>query len=117
MATINSFDRYTVRVYGGETGRVGIVLCYNGPIFAGRIDFYPDDATLPEDYLWHPNPVQEYVVLHMPWSRFDSVVSLVREEGPLHLHITANRGSGAVTHGTGHLATTDKEPVGEEEGS
>lgn len=117
MATTHAFDTYTLRLYGGTEGRVALLLCYNGVSFVGRIDFYPDGASLPQDYLWHPNPVSEYVVLHMPMSRFDAILSTVRTEEPLHLYINVDRGIGASTPGQGHLATTDKEPVGEEEGT
>lgn len=117
MATMNAFDSYTVRIYGGATGRVALMLCYNSSAFIGRIDFYPDGVVLPQDYLWHPTPSGEYVVLHMPMSRFESVMSTVRQETPLHLYIDVNRGMGALTQGHGHLATTEKEPVGEEEGT
>lgn len=117
MATTNEFDKYKVRIYGGDEGRIGLLLCYRGNSFVGRIDFYPDGATLPQDFLWHPNPTQEYVVLHMPISRFDAILSTVRVEKPLHLYINVNRGSGAYTNGQGHLATTEKEPIGEEEGT
>lgn len=72
---------------------------------------------MPQDYLWHLNPTQEYVVLHMPMSKFESVISTVRVEGPLHLYINVNREIGALTRGHGHLATTEREPVGEEEGT
>ena len=92
MATTNAFDKYVVRISGGVEGRVGLLLCYRGNSFAGRIDFYPSGAALPQDYLWHPNPTQEYVVLHMPMSRFESVMSTVRVEKPLHLYIDVNRG-------------------------
>lgn len=117
MATTNRFDKYVVRISGGNEGRVGLLLCYSGNSFVGRIDFYPDGATMTQDYLWHPNPVREYVVLHMPMSRFELVMSTVRVEKPLHLYIDVNRGIGAFTRGHGFLATTEKEPVGEEEGT
>ncbi len=117
MATKNAFDKYVVRINGGVEGRTALLLCYKNNIFAGRIDFYPDGTTMPQDYLWHPNPVQEYVVLHMPMSRFEPVMSTVRVESPLHLYINVNREIRASTNGSGHLATTDKEPVGEEEGT
>jgi hypothetical protein len=84
---------------------------------ADRIDFYPEGTGLPQDYLWYPNPVSEYVVLQMPMGRFDAILSTVRTEKPLHLFIDVVRGIGASTNGHGHLATTDKEPVGEEEGT
>ena len=117
MSTTNSFDRYVIRIDGSNTGRTGWLFCYNGNSFVGRIEFYPDGDTLPQDYLWHPSPVGQYVVLHMPMSHFELVISTVRVEKPLHLHINVNRGSGPATHGQGYLATTDKEPVGEEEGT
>ena len=116
MATTNAFDSYKLRIHGGVTGRVALVLCYKSSAFVGRVDFYPDGVDLPQDYLWHPTSTREYVVLHMPMNRFEHVISTVRHEEPLHLYIDVNRGIGAVTHGHGHLATTDKEPVGEEEG-
>ena len=117
MATTNGFDKYVVRITGGNEGRIGLVLCYSGNSFVGRIDFYPDGTTMPQDYLWHPSSVGEYVVVHMPMSRVESVMSTVGMEKPLHLYIDVNRGSGVVTPGQGHLATTEKEPIGEEEGT
>ena len=116
MSTTKNFDKYVVRVSGGNSGRVGLLLCYSGNSFVGRIDFYAENETLPGDYLWHPNPTSTYVVLHMPVNRMESVLSIVRNEKPLNLYISANRGTGASTPGSGHIATTEKEPVGEEEG-
>lgn len=115
MATQKNFDRYEIKIYGGNTDRVGLLTCYHGDAFVGRIDFYPEGATLPQDYLWHPNPMGEYVVLQMPMNRFESVTSIVRTEKPLQLYIDVNRGIGAFTQGHGCLVTSEKEPVGEEE--
>lgn len=117
MATSNPFDSYIVRIHGNAPGRTAILLCYNSGRFAGRIDFYPDGVALPEDYLWHTNPSSASVVLHMPMSRFEAVMSTVREEKPLVLYINVDGGGGASTRGQGHLATSDREPVGEEEGA
>lgn len=117
MATAKAFDSYTLRIYSGAEGRVGLLLCYDRNRFIGRIDFYADGEEMPEGYLWHPTSGQEYIILIMPMSRFDSVVSTVRKESPLQLYINANRGPGVSTKGQGHLATTDREPVGEEEGT
>ncbi|MGH7573317.1 MAG: hypothetical protein ACREMK_15955 [Gemmatimonadota bacterium] len=116
MPTMRSFDRYEIRLYGGNAGRVGLFMCYSGTSFAGRIDFHPDGVAMPQDYLWHPG-TEEYVVLHMPMSRLESVLSTARIEKPLHLYIDVDRGIGAATSGHGYLTTTDKEPVGEEEGT
>lgn len=117
MATTKKFDKYVMRIYGGNEGRIGILLCYKGNSFAGRIDFYPEGESMPQDYLWHPIATGEFVVLHMSINRFGSVMDSVRVEKPLHLYIDVNRGAGASTRGHGHLATTDKEPIGEEEGT
>jgi len=117
MATTNSFDNYVMRISGGNEDRVGLLMCYSGNSFVGRIDFFPDGVAMPQDYLWHTTPTKECVVLHMPMSRFESIMSTVRVEKPLHLYIDVNRGIGAFTRGHGHLATTDKEPIGEEEGT
>ena len=116
MATKKNFNRYEVRIHGGTEGRIGLLMCYKGNSFVGRIDFYPDGAHFPQDYLWHPNPIGEYIVLNMPMSRFESVLSTVRFEKPLQLYIDVNRGTGAFTKGYGYLTTSKKEPVGEEEG-
>lgn len=115
MATRNAFDTYTIKINGGASGRVALLLCYNGGSFVGRIDFYPDGEDLTEDYLWHPGGTGEYVVLHMPMSRLEAVLSTVRQEKPLHLYINVDRGTGATTRGNGYLTTSEKEPVGEEE--
>ena len=117
MPTSKPFDHYEIRINGGNTGRIGLLLCYRGSAFAGRIDFYPEGAALSQDYLWHPTTIGEYVVLHMPMSRFESVASTVRLEKPLHLYIDVNRGIGAFTPGHGYLTTSEREPVGEEEGT
>ncbi len=117
MATQKPFDRYEVKINGGNAGRVGLLMCYAGDAFIGRIDFYPDDTALVPDYLWHPTSIGEYVVLQMPMSRFESVLSTVRFEKPLQLYIDVNRGAGASTQGHGYLATSEKEPVGEQEGT
>ena len=116
MATMNGFDTYKVRIHGGNSGRSAMLLCHDRGAFVGRIDFYADGEELPEDFLWHPNPTAVYVVLNMPMSRFHAVMTTVRQEKPLHLYINVTRSSGNLTHGEGHLATTDEEPVGEHEG-
>jgi hypothetical protein len=116
MATMNGFDTYKVRIHGGNRGRTALLLCYDEGAFVGRIDFYADDVEPPDDLLWHPNPTAEYVVLSMPMSRFHPVMTTVRQEKPLHLYINVDRGGGVLTEGEGHLATTDEEPVGEQEG-
>ncbi|WP_158860083.1 hypothetical protein [Lunatibacter salilacus] len=116
MPTTKIFNKYVVKISGGNDGRVALLSCYIDNSFVGRIDFFPEGTTLTKDYLWHPNPFGEYIVLHMPMSRFESVINTVRYEKPLILYISVNRGNGASTQGSGYLATSEKEPVGEQEG-
>jgi hypothetical protein len=117
MSTTKPFDKYTVTISGGATGRVGLLMCYSGASFVGRIDFYPDVSALPQDYLWHPAGPGEYIVLHMPMGRFENIMTTVRQEKPLQLYIDVDRGIGASTSGHGSITTSDKEPTGEEEGT
>jgi hypothetical protein len=114
---MKGFDRYELRIHGASASQAGMLLCYSGSAFIGRIDFYPDGVAIPQDYLWHPGGTSEYVVLHMPWSRFGDVVATVRVEKPLFLYINVTRGPGATTPGSGYLTTSasEREPVGEEE--
>jgi hypothetical protein len=75
LIVINDKIFSALRIYGSTEGRIALILCYNGTAFVGRIDFYPGGTSLPQDCLWHPNPVSEYIDLHMPMSRFDSILS------------------------------------------
>lgn len=114
MATTKDFDSYEIQISGGNTGRIGLIMCYQGSIFVGRIDFAPDGASLGSDYLWHPSsPTITYVVLQMPISRFQAVAETLRQEKPLQLYIDVNAGSGPVTNGHGMVKTGTREPVGE----
>jgi hypothetical protein len=114
MATTKTFDKYEIRIQGGDSGRVALVMCYQGDGFVGRIDFHPDGAALVSDYLWHPSsPSVTYVVLQMPVSRFASVVETLRRERPLKLSIDVDAGFGAATNGSGYLGTGAKEPIAE----
>ncbi len=116
MATLNRFDKYVMRIFGGNDQRAARLLCYSGSSFVGRIDFYPDGAPMPQDFLRHSTRTEQFIFLTMSMSRFESVISTIRVEKPLHLYIDVNRGTVAQTRGLGHLATSAKEPVGEEEG-
>jgi len=114
MTTTKAFDSYEMQIAGGNSGRVGLVMCYQGASFVGRIDFYPDGATLSSDHLWHPSSrAVTYVVLQMPMSRFEVVAATLRQEKPLQLYIDVDAGFGAATNGRGCLKTGTREPVGE----
>lgn len=118
MAITRGFNRYEVKILGGDAGRVALILCYDNDIAVGRIDFYPDTEKIPDDYLWYPNKDHEYIILHMPLSRFDMIMSIVKERSPLYLYINAEReNQGIGSHGTGYLSTSAKDPEGESEGT
>jgi len=109
MTTTKAFNSYEIRIYGGNSERVALALCFQAGGFVGRIDFYPDNEALPSDYLWFG----EYIVLSMPVSRFDVVANTLRQETPLQLFIDVDAGTNAVTNGNGYLATGQHEPIGE----
>lgn len=122
---IRTFNTYDVRILGGSGKLCAILSCYNYNSYSGNIRFYADGVNLPPDYLIDPKigeikvPNQEeWIMLSMPMSRFEAIMSTVRLESPLCLQINFDKKSktGWATEGTGHIATTEKELVGEEEG-
>jgi len=114
VATTKAFNSYEIQIGGGNSGRVALIMCYQGTSFVGRIDFHPDGAALGSDYLWHPaTPSVTYVVLQMPVSRFAIVAETLRRESPLKLYINVDAGFGAATNGSGYLGTGAKEPIAE----
>jgi len=115
MATTRAFDTYTVQIHGGAKGRIALLLCYKGTTYIGKIAFYQDGVDLVPDFIWYLGQ-EDLIVLIMPMSRFNAVMSTVRQEKPLALYIDVNRGPGIVTTGHGYLTTSEREPVGEEEG-
>ena len=116
MSTLKNFNRYHLTMFSGKDKVVAKLSFYNGNEFVGKIEFYAEGHELPTDLLSHPS-TGEFIHLYMPMSRFADVMLMVREESPLHLFIDVVRGKGNFTLGKGGLATSDWEPIGEEEGS
>jgi hypothetical protein len=103
MATIRTdFDGYKVWYYSGHPYEA-LVYVYQGTKYAGRIVFFKDGATIP------PNASNPEPSIHYPLSRFDDVMNILRKEKPLYLHLNLDNKIGT-------LATSDLEPVGEDEG-
>ena len=98
-----NFDSYKISYYSGRP-LAAIATCLQGPNVVGRIRFYEDDATLPDDM----EEASGAIRLHYPLSRFNEVITTLREEKPLRITLPTVGPSGWV--GTG-----EKEPVGEEE--
>lgn len=103
MATIRTdFDGYKIWYYSGHPYEA-LVYVYNGSKYVGRIVFFKDGVAVP------PNASYPEPSIHYPLSRFDDVMNILRQEKPLYLHLNLDNKIGTV-------ATSDIEPVGEEEG-
>jgi hypothetical protein len=103
MATIRAdFDSYKIWYYSGHPYEALIYL-YKAGKYVGRIVFFKEDAVIPAN-VSNPEPS-----VHYPLSRFNDIVSILREEKPLYLSLNPDNKIGT-------LATSDLEPAGEEEG-
>jgi hypothetical protein len=103
MATYNKpFDSYKIWYYSDFTYDA-LIYCYNGSSYAGRLAFIADDKPLPENKMWSNQPS-----LYYHTSKFEDIIDILRNEGPLYLYFNDN-------NNVGILATSQKEPVGEEE--
>ncbi len=74
-----------------------------GNSYVGRIVFFKDESTIPDNANYSSGPS-----IHYPLSRFNDVINILRQEKPLYLFLNLNNKIGIV-------ATSDREPVGEEE--
>jgi len=96
-----------------------MIFCYGAGRLVGRIDFYAEGVALPLDLLTGPDldltSERLMVILSMPMTRFEAVMSTLRNEKPLVLYIDVDRVGQSATRGEGCLGTSLKEPVGEEE--
>ena len=103
MATISKvFDSYKIFYYTNQTYEASIY-CYKGGVLAGRMIFAKDAAALPPNTTFGGGPSLSYTI-----SRFRDIVGILLNEKPLYLFLNTD-------NLMGHLATTDMEPVGEEE--
>jgi len=103
MATIyTDFDGYRIWYYSGHPYEA-LIYAYKGTQYVGRIVFFKEGSAIP------PNASYPEPSIHYPLSRFNDVINILREEKPLYLLLN-------LTNMIGTLATSDIEPVGEEEG-
>ena len=103
MSTVKKdFDSYKVWYYSGHPYEA-LIYCYQGGSYVGRIVFFKDDAAIPVNANYSSGPS-----IHYPLSRFNDVITILREEKPLYLFLN-------LTNFIGILATAEQEPVGEEE--
>jgi len=103
MAITKSFDNYKVFYYSQYNDLKCYVYLYQGTSYQGRLAFHEDGSAIPDNAAYSGNPTLNY-----PVSEFANVMEILREEKPLN--ITLNE-----ANGIGTLATSQYEPVGEEE--
>jgi hypothetical protein len=96
------FDAYVIRYYSGAHIEASI-LCYKGPAFVGRCRFFKDDGPIPDNITLKSGPYINFSI-----SRFNDVITILREEKPLYLGFDTNNNIGGVV-------TDEREEVGEEE--
>ena len=105
------FDYYSVEIHSSVgIGLAAQILCDQGQVFAGRIDFYREQEP-PVSYLWTPtgstDPNQTYIVLAMSLDLLKSVITLLEHGGPWELELWPSGPlTGVSTNGYGGLLKT-----------
>lgn len=104
---IHGFDNYKLYFYSPALANpspvVAMVSCYSAKTFVGNLIFFKEGTPLYE------NQINGNVIfLFYTNNRFADLMTTLREESPLFLRI--NDGN------FGGMVTTNREPVGEEEG-
>lgn len=99
------FNSYSIQYLSQDPNREAIVLCYQDTEIVGYIEFVKNGVDLP------PNVGKYHAsTIYYRLSRFQNIVSMLREESPLMLQVNTNTGVGMLT-------TASREPVGDEEGN
>lgn len=101
-----AFDSYSIVHSSGNAQYEADIACFEASTvnMIGRIVFFKDNVPIPANALLSYGPE-----LQFPLSRYIEVVDTLRQEKPLYLWLNTSTLAEAV-------GTTDKEPVGEEEG-
>jgi hypothetical protein len=103
MATISKvFDSYKIFYYTNQTMEATIY-CYKRGKLVGRMVFAKDGGTLPPNTTFGGGPSLSFTI-----SRFHDIMGILLNEKPLYLFLNPD-------NLMGHLATTNLEPIGEEE--
>lgn len=99
------FDSYIISYVTGYPYDC-VVTCFNGSEIAGRIIFYKQNLDLPANELTSGTQPS----LHYHTTHFENIINIFRYEKPLMLfYIPASK--------TGGIITSEREPVGEQEGA
>ncbi len=105
----NPFDTYQLFFYSGSNAAFPVtVQVYQFGTMVGRIAFVPDALPLPPNAVINPLGT-DIPAVNFPLSRLDPIVAMLRYEKPLYIFLDTGSGVGIV-------ATTQAEPVGEQEG-
>jgi hypothetical protein len=103
MASIQvDFDSYKLWYCSGQPYEA-LIYVYKECAYVGSIIFFKDGADVPAN-VSYPEPS-----IHFPLSRFNDVMTILREEKPLYLFLNDNSKIGMV-------GTSELEPTGEHEG-
>lgn len=103
MSTLSSeFDAYKVFYYSNQPYEANIY-CYRSGALVGRMVFVKDGAAIPQNSTFGGGPSLYYSL-----NRFNDIMGILLHEKPLYLFLN-------LVNLMGHVATTDLEPVGEEE--
>ena len=100
-------DNYKVVLYGKNQtpeSLVAFIHCFNGATNPLSCEFYADGSTIPENRFAGCR-----VGLVYPWSRFDAILDVLRNEKPIYYGFIFSTKVGYIS--------TQWEPVGEEEAS
>jgi hypothetical protein len=99
------FDSYAIVYIGGPATpkrRGAYIYCYDQGTQVGKMQFFLNSSEV------EPNTSSgTQIVLSFDMSRFKDVVQMLEFEKPLYLYLSGT---------DGRLGTSDKEPVGEQEG-
>jgi hypothetical protein len=101
---VKSFNRYVLYyVSRPASGFLAEIDCFNNMDRSGIIYFHPEGSTLPAN-----SETVNGIYIHFHMSRFNDVITTLREESPLYLALHSE--------GLHAYIGSHWEPVGEEEG-
>lgn len=98
------FDSYIISYVSGYPHDC-VVTCFQADAYAGRLIFYKDGGDVPANVIFNDAPS-----LHFNTRHFDNIMAMLRYEKPLMLFYMPSSK-------TGGIITSEREPVGEQEGT
>lgn len=97
---VSSIDKYKVVLYSATGGILAYIHCYNGNKNVMSCEFYSDGSTLPQNRYKGCR-----IGLVYPWSRFNAILDILRNEKPVYFGFILTTKLGYVN--------TQLEPTGE----